>query len=153
MNIQGTEDVVLRHASYSLDECLGVLTEVSFVESYKERCMFHDIDRYLRERDFEFFGFHSLHEVGRAESPFTTMRSKLHQDGKLPGGQLVEAHALYLRDPLAAYVGPPINPKLIIFAELFGQVEYAFELLSTFDTALFAEASKLYESLPPRAPT
>lgn len=133
MNIQGGELSAIEGASWLVDDCCGVLTEVSFVESYKGRPLFSDIDRALRNRGLEFFHLWTLHEVGRATSEFTSMRSTLHREGHIPGGQLIEGHALYLRDliarPRIGITALDYAWKTAILAELFGQIEFALELL------------------------
>lgn len=132
MNIQGAELEVLCGANGMVANVLGVLAEVSFVESYRNRPMFSDIDQFLRRAGFEFFDLLHHHPVGRIASPIEAvhmpaLRSVSH-------GQLIEAHALYLRDPLRAGASPWAIPeivKLAMLAEAFGQVEYAFELVAS----------------------
>lgn len=132
MNIQGAELDVLCGATI-LQTCLGVLAEVSFVESYKGRPMFSDIDSYLRRAGFEFFDLINFHQVGRVASPFTAQHSPSYRATSM--GQLIEAHALYLRDPFTApekwgWANPSWPAKLACVAEAFGQAEFAFEVLS-----------------------
>ena len=118
-----------------LDDVLGILVEVSFVELYCGRPMFVDIDAMLREHGFSFFDLLAHHYVGRAASPIAAQHLVV-ADGKLsqlvsPWGQLVEGHALYFRDPIAdvAQLGFRQIVKLAALAEAFGQIEFAFELL------------------------
>jgi FkbM family methyltransferase len=135
LNVQGGELEILRGAGALLDGSLGLLVEVAFVESYENRPFFSDIDPFLRDRGFSFFDLLAHHYVGRASAPIVAqhLRSAKPALGQLISswGQLIEGHALYLRDPIA---GPGQDPpgriiKLICIAEIFGQVEYAFELL------------------------
>lgn len=122
LNIQGAELDALRGAeALVLPSACAVFLEVSFVESYIDRPMFADVDTYMRAAGFEFFDLLMLHPVGRAASPYTAV----HARAKCPG-QLIEAHALYLR-PLDR-----ASLKLACIAEAFGQVEYAFEVLQAF---------------------
>lgn len=140
LNVQGAELEILGGAGTLLDETLGVLVEVGFVESYEGRPFFSDIDRFLRDRGFDFFDLLAHHYVGRVASPVVAqhLRSATPALGQLVSswGQLVEGHALYLRDPIGGpgpdSVGRVI--KLICIAEIFGQVEYAFELLDWLTT-------------------
>ncbi|MBL8705067.1 MAG: FkbM family methyltransferase [Rhodospirillales bacterium] len=139
LNVQGAELDILAAAGPLLDDTLGVLSEVAFVESYVDRTFFSDIDTFLRNAGFTFFDFLAHHYIGRADSPVVAQH--------LPGGtgrlgqlvstwgQLVEAHGFYLRDPIARGAGGNARPmpaaraiKLMVIAEVFGQVEYAFEL-------------------------
>lgn len=134
LNVQGAELEILQGASLVLDRVVGIMTEVSFVESYRNRPFFSDIDSYLRARHFEFFDLIGLHYMGRMRSPITAR----HQGGLYPlWGQLIEAHGIYFRDPIAMELkGISIDHlskdkllKLASLAEIFGQIEYAFELL------------------------
>jgi FkbM family methyltransferase len=135
LNVQGAEREILIGAGEFLDDILGILVEVSFVESYRERPMFVDIDVMLRERGFSFFDLLAHHYVGRAASPISAQHL-VSADGKLsqlvsPWGQLIEGHALYFRDPIGDKIQLSFERvvKLAALAEAFGQVEFAFELL------------------------
>ncbi len=123
LNVQGAELAVLGAGSRVVPAAVGIYVEVSFVESYKRRPLFADVDPFLRNLGFTFFDLCVPHHVGRAESPI------IRRDGR-PSGQLIEGHALYLRDPVAGG-GQPTSKilKLICLAECFQQVEFAIELL------------------------
>lgn len=136
LNVQGAEKDILVGAGALLDDILGILVEVSFVESYRDRPMFADIDPMLRQHGFSFFDLLAHHYVGRAESPIVAQHLTV-SDGKLgqlvsTWGQLIEGHALYLRDPIAGGGALDLQRtvKLAALAEAFGQVEFAFELLN-----------------------
>ncbi len=134
LNVQGAELEILRAGEKVLPEVVGLLVEVAFVENYKGRPLFSDVDLWLRSRGFTFFEFISPLTVGRNASPVSTRL--------LPGyhhwhGQLVESHALYLRDPvaleaqggdMAAFTFEKVL-KLAALAERYFQVEFAFEVL------------------------
>jgi FkbM family methyltransferase len=134
LNVQGAELEILRGASSIIDRVIGVMAEVSFVESYRKRPFFGDVDLYLREKGFAFFDLIGHHYLGRASSPITVR----HLPGLHPlWGQLIEGHGIYFRDPIDTEArGLPVDHwtktkllKLVAFAEVFGQIEYAFELL------------------------
>ncbi len=135
LNVQGGEKEILLGAGPLLDSVLGILVEVAFVESYRERPMFVDIDVFLRERGFAFFDLLAHHYIGRAASPIAAQHLTV-ASGKLSQlvsewGQLIEGHAIYFRDPIGGrrqfdFVR---TVKLAALAEAYGQVEYAFELL------------------------
>jgi len=170
LNVQGGELEVLRGAGPMLDSMLGVLTEVAFVESYLDRPMFSDIDAHLRARGFVFFDLLAHHYIGRATAPvaaqhLTVAEPRLSRQVSA-WGQLIEGHALYLRDPIAAgsaAIEPIRAIKLAALAEALGQVEYAFELLEWLqqrtdvaDTPLgdgvkeaIREAAQIYASMVP----
>jgi FkbM family methyltransferase len=146
LNVQGGELEILRGAGPLINSILGVLVEVSFVESYHNRPMFTDIDRFLRAHGFSFFDLLAHHYVGRAAAPIAAQHLIVAEPklGQLVSswGQLVEGHALYFRDPVAIH-DPENLParrilKLAALAEAFGQVEYAFELLDALATDLNA---------------
>ena len=149
LNVQGAELEILKGARDSLAPILGVDLEVSFVESYLGRPMFADVDAFLRHNGFHFFDLFGLHNMGRAESPVTSM----HTPGLNPyQGQLIEAHGLYFRDPIASRAdletfGPDRVLKLASIAEIYGQVEYAFELLGWLARRL-GDAARAKEAAP-----
>jgi FkbM family methyltransferase len=135
LNVQGAEQEILIGAGPMLDGILGILIEVSFVESYHQRPLFSDIDPLLRSHGFCFFDLLAHHYVGRSAAPVVAQHLRVAngQLGQLVSGwgQLIEGHALYLRDPMDRK--KPLDfertIKLAALAEAFGQVELAFELL------------------------
>lgn len=136
LNVQGAELAILEAAGPLLDTVLGILVEVAFVESYQNRPMFSDVDKYLRERGFMFFDLLAHHYVGRERSPVIAQQLAITESnlGQLVSawGQLIEGHALYLRDPISVATPKFALPKLlklVAIAEAYGQVEFAFELL------------------------
>jgi len=148
LNVQGAELEILAGARDILPSLLGMELEVSFVESYVGRPFFSDLDVFLRSDGFHFFDLLGLHNMGRANSPITSM----HTPGLNPyQGQLIEAHALYFRDPIASPTDldgnftPGRLLKLASIAEIYGQVEYAFELLDWLPRRLTA-AGRLEEA-------
>ena len=141
LNVQGGELEILRKAGPVLDSVLGLLLEASFCESYRGRPFFSDVDVFLRARGFVFFDLLAHHYIGRANAPIAQqhLRSVRPKLGQLVSawGQLIEGHALYLRDPVAEFPdGPPDDAwarralKLACVAEIYGQIEYAFELVA-----------------------
>jgi FkbM family methyltransferase len=134
LNVQGAELEILEGSESIIDGVIGIQVEVSLVESYHERPMFADIDRFLRQQGFTFFDFIGHHCIGRASSPITAQ----HCPGLYPlWGQLIEGHGVYFRDPIDLEAkGRDIRHltaqkilKLACFAEIYGQAEFAFELL------------------------
>jgi FkbM family methyltransferase len=135
LNVQGGEKEILLGAGSLLSSVLGILVEVAFVESYRDRPMFVDIDVLLRERGFVFFDLLAHHYIGRAGSPIAAQHLTV-AGGKLSQlvsewGQLIEGHAIYFRDPIGGtgQLDFMRTIKLAALAEAYGQVEYAFELL------------------------
>jgi FkbM family methyltransferase len=139
LNVQGGELEILRKAGPVLESVHGLLLEASFCESYRGRPFFSDVDVFLRARGFVFFDLLAHHYIGRAASPIAQqhLRSVRPRLGQLVSawGQLIEGHALYLRDPIAEAPDGPTDGaaarralKLACVAEIYGQIEYAFEL-------------------------
>jgi FkbM family methyltransferase len=138
LNVQGGELEILQGAGDLLDSVLGLLVEISFVESYKNRPMFSDIHHFLADRHFAFFDLLAHHYVGRSAAPIAAQHlviaePKLGQPVS-QWGQLIEGHALFLRDPLSNQSLQRLDAsrvvKLAALSEAFGQIEYAFELLN-----------------------
>jgi len=137
LNVQGGEHEILAGAGGVLDDVLGVLIEVAFVESYQNRPFFADTDQLLRQRGFTFFDLLAHHYIGRSATSVAAQHLVVQQPGigqlVSSWGQLIEGHALYFRDPIANDNSAKFPPhrliKLAALAEAFGQVEYAFELL------------------------
>ena len=137
INVQGGELEILQGAGPLLDGILGVFVEVAFVESYRDRPMFSDIDAFLRKAGFTFFDLLAHHYVGRAASPVAAQHLAIVEPklGQLvtAWGQLVEGHALYFRDPLGTAATSTMTVdrliRLAALAEAWGQIEFAFEVL------------------------
>jgi len=141
MNVQGAELEILRGAGRLLESVLGLLIEVDFVECYHGHPLFSEADPSIRSAGFTFFDLIAHHYIGRAASPVTAqhLRKVNSRLGQLTSswGQLIEGHALYLRDlGPGCHEGAGIDKfsipkliKLVCIAEIFGQTEYAFELL------------------------
>jgi FkbM family methyltransferase len=149
LNVQGAELDILAASEPLLDGMLGVLAETAFVESYVGRPFFSDIDAFMRRSRFTFFDLIAHHYVGRADVPVVAQHVP-GTSGRLgqlfsSWGQLIEGHSLYLRDPIDAERGgdplklePNRVIKLAAIAEVFGQVEFAFELVQWLVAALRA---------------
>lgn len=61
LNVQGANLEILRGGETLLSETLGVMAEISFVESYNGRPFLSDIHSYLREKGFQFFDMIGMH--------------------------------------------------------------------------------------------
>jgi FkbM family methyltransferase len=137
LDVQGAELEILSGGKKLLDQSIGTLVEVWFDPIYHELPLFRDIDHFLRGQGFTFFSFHvynSTQFVGRTTSPVSFDRAKTHWEQKL-AGQLITADALYLRDPIGTAIPNILHTpekllKLACLAEMCGQIEYAFEVLS-----------------------
>ena len=134
LNVQGAELEILKGAERTLESVTGLQVEMSFVESYLGRPFFADIDVFLRNHSFYFFDFIGLHCVGRKASPITVQNAP----GLYPLlGQLIEGHGVYFKDPIDLQRrGQDVSRlstgkllKLVCFAEIYHQHEFALELL------------------------
>jgi FkbM family methyltransferase len=136
LNVQGCELEILQGSTSLLGHVLGLMVEMSFVESYRARPYFSDIDTFLRTQGFAFFDFIGRHYIGRERSPIVVRHLPGMENSGLYG-HLFEGHGIYFRDPIDMEArGLDVSMfattkllKLACFAEIFGQVEYAFELL------------------------
>jgi hypothetical protein len=145
LNVQGGELAILQSFGRLLDGVLGLLLEAAFVESYHGRPLFADVDAFARQHGFVFFDLLAHHYVGRAASPFVA-RHAPGAEGRLSRqrsswGQLIEGHVLYLRDPIGASSADSASVvshaqciKLACIADVFGQTEYALEILDWLKT-------------------
>jgi FkbM family methyltransferase len=135
LNVQGGELEILQGAGPHLDTVLGIQLEMSFRQTYLGTPLFSDIDPILRRRGFTFFDILSENFVGSEESPIrVSIPAEVH-NFRWPSQQCFEGHFLYFRD----LIGSPETDeqkliehptlKLAAMAEMYGQVEYAFELL------------------------
>lgn len=131
LNIQASELSVLKGAHQTLNGVVGLQLEASFVETYKSQPLFADIDQYLRKHMFVFFDFLAPNFIGRMRSPIFINALQTIRAFRWPSRQIFEGHFLWLKDPIAGGVNlTEIQVlKLVCVAEIYGQVEYAFELL------------------------
>lgn len=135
LNIEGAELDVLRSGTTALSSALGLITEAAMVELRAGNPYFADVNTFLRQQGLTFFQFIGLMPVGRAAAPF---RIGSLPRLKAPGGQAFSVDALYLRDAVALRQAGQREDllctekllKLAVAAEVFGQIEYAFEVLA-----------------------
>jgi FkbM family methyltransferase len=150
LDVQGAELDVLRGAGSLLRQAVGMEVEVEFVPLYEGQPLFADIDGFARDQGFSFFDFlftHTGHYVGRLRSPVDRFLVKSQTHLGQMRGQLVTADALYFRDPVGRDVMPAEKClKLAVLAELYGHVEYAFELLAFLgQTEIYEKAARRYK--------
>lgn len=91
IDTQGSEFEILKGAKKILkNHTIGVITEVSFLELYKNQKLFSDIEMFLRKQNFYFFGFETFHN-----------RSKgfLSKDKYNFKERLMQTNAIFFKDP------------------------------------------------------
>lgn len=137
LNVQGAELEVLQGAATSLDNVLGLEIEMSFSQTYLGAPLFADIDKFLRSKDFSFFDCLAPNYAGRVKSPAKVYVSQEIRPFRRPSRQFFEGHFLYLKDPIdivnrggdLSHFSTVKMLKLAAFSEMWGQVEYAFEII------------------------
>jgi methyltransferase FkbM-like protein len=91
LDTQGSEAVILAHATGTLKNCLIVQTEVEFVQLYEDQPLFADVDQLLRAHGFMFHKF--LDVSGRTYKPLM-----MNNDPNAAMSQLLWADAIYVPD-------------------------------------------------------
>jgi FkbM family methyltransferase len=113
MDIQGSELSVLQNGTQTLRECLAIQLEVSFVGLYEGQPSFGDIDQWMRAHGYL---PHTFVDVKRwSISPVVR-----NNNFRIPFNQLLEADAVYIKDPLALERYSDVQLKRqVLFADLF----------------------------------
>lgn len=133
LNVQGAELEILRGGFSLLQEAIGLQTEASFYQVYDRAPYFADVDQLLRQQGFHFFDMLAPNTIGRHSMPFEPRSDEASRFWRWPSRQLFEAHFLYLRDPIRDQEKDMPDEKLaklVCIAEIWGQLEYAFDLLN-----------------------
>jgi FkbM family methyltransferase len=138
LNVQGAELDVLLGAGPLLDSTLGLIPEQTFNATYVGAPLFGEVYEFIRKAGFSMFSINGMNSVARTHSPIHLTEDRIFAGPRgWPRHQLLEGHFLYLRDPILEANGwSPKSAyslerciKLICLAEIFGQVEFAFEML------------------------
>lgn len=141
LDTQGTELEILRGAERTLrEQCVALFVEVEFCRIYEDQALFSDLEIFLRDRGFSFFGFHTTHE-----------RSRKALDKRRFAGRerLLHADAVFFKDPLPGGAGQRAltereSQVLFTVALLLGYFDYALELAeATFASRASAHAEIL----------
>jgi hypothetical protein len=138
LNIQGAELDVLRGAGPLLGSALGLVAEQTFNATYIGAPLFGETYEFIRGAEFTLFDIIGMNRVARTRSPIHITDDRIFSvTGTWPHHQLLEGHFLYFRDPILnapEWTSDSLSPerciKLACIAEVFGQIEFAFELLS-----------------------
>jgi FkbM family methyltransferase len=151
LDAQGGEYEILGGAERTVREnTLAIICEVEFCEVYRGQKLFSDIELFLRERGFSFFGF--MHFAARS-------RKSLDKRTALGRERAHWADAVFFKDPLP---GGQIAPSalderqiavLSAIAMLTGYFDYALELNEIVgSTAEQAAMRKLIDDLAHQPP-
>jgi FkbM family methyltransferase len=138
LNVQGAELDILAGAGILLQNTLGLLVEQTFNATYVGAPLFGEVYDFISNAGFCMFDVVGMNRVARTRSPIHITEDKIFVvDGHWPHHQFLEGHFFYLRDPIAGSdvwnEGLSLSLekclKLACLAEMFGQIEYAFEIL------------------------
>ena len=120
IDTQGSELEILQHAEKTLENCVGLKLEVSFVRNYKNKPLFGDIDKFLVDRGFHFIRFTELKEWAPLEVGLEFRGEKMQ----------FETDAIYFKEP-SNLTNEMFYPA-IFSALVFGQTEYAMMISRSF---------------------
>jgi hypothetical protein len=124
IDTQGTEFEILNGSKRVLKEqTVAVVAEVAFCELYKSQKLFSDVEAFMREQGFSFYGFTTLH---------TRSQKFLDKKTHATRERLIYSDAIFFKDPLpGGYVdaiGERGHYALFVVAMLLGFYDYALEL-------------------------
>jgi FkbM family methyltransferase len=126
LDAQGGEYEILEGAERTVREsALAIICEVEFCEIYRGQKLFSDVELFLRERGFSFFGF--THFAARS-------RKGLDKHNALGRERALWADAVFFKDPLPGGQIPLSSfserqiTMLSVIAVLMGYFDYALEL-------------------------
>ena len=125
LDTQGTEYEIIEGARRLLSEkTVCVVTEVEFFSIYQGQKLFSDVEVYLRELGFSFYGFLTMH---------TRSQKTLNKKTNLGKERLFYADAVFFKDPLSTPV--TLNERslnvLLFSAILTGFYDFAIELATS----------------------
>ncbi|MFM9094372.1 MAG: FkbM family methyltransferase [Acidimicrobiaceae bacterium] len=113
IDTQGSELEILQHAEKTLENCVGLKLEVSFVRNYKDKPLFGEIDKFLVDRGFHFIRFTELKEWAPLEVGLELRGEKMQ----------FETDAIYFKEP--SNLTSEMFYPAVFSALVFGQTEYA----------------------------
>jgi FkbM family methyltransferase len=124
MDIQGGELMALEHGKARLAQCAAVQLEVSFVPLYEGQPTFGEIDAWMRGQGFMLHCFAEL-------KPWSIAPVRRNNDLRQPFNQLLEADAVYVRDPLTPERwDPELIRRLVLIAHYaYGSFDLAGRLV------------------------
>ena len=124
LDSQGTEWEVLNGAERTLAErTFAILLEVNFVQFYANQKLFSEVEMFLRERGFSFYGFHETH--------YRSLKSlnKMIETGR---ERAFWTDAVFFKDPISMDIAKKPSERgcyvLFACALLTGYYDFALEL-------------------------
>jgi FkbM family methyltransferase len=130
LDVEGAELEILEGANSELIEnVLAMEIEVTFNESHHGRCLFADIDYFMKNKGFNFLKFVQIYGFRKNSLPLITCHPYTISMDAAP----MTADVLYVRDPLQTknmqyFTGDNII-KLAIIHDLYNTPDHAIELL------------------------
>lgn len=125
LDTQGTEYEILLGSEKMLKErTVALVTEVAFCELYKGQKLFSEVELFLRQLGFTFYGFHTIHSRSLRQ---------LNKTRQVGVERAMYADAVFFKDPLpgSAYNGALSdrqNQVLFVCALLLEYYDFALEL-------------------------
>ena len=143
IDTQGTELEVLKSAENTLKKnCKSLLVEVSFCELYSKQSFFSEIEFYLRNLGFSFYGFINQHNRS-----LKLLDKKEYRNRE----RIIQADAVFFKDPFnkASYNYLKNSREihiLFVTATLLGYYDFALEIAKkTWLLSSPGEAKKVLE--------
>jgi FkbM family methyltransferase len=123
---QGAELDILRGASRTLAErTVAAIIEVEFCTLYENQPLFSEVESFMRESGFTFFGFSAMsYRSG-------SLRHVIGKGGQLWRERLIHADAVFFKDPLGEGAPKPTiraQHALFVSAMLLGYYDLALEV-------------------------
>ena len=130
LDTQGYELEILKGGEQTLRESsVALFVEVEFMQLYENQPLFSDVEHYLRQLGFSFYGFDSLH-----------YRSTQRSDNNIAPKsreRVYWADAVFFKDPLSPSWNSNFSDRqwhiLFISAIIFGYIDFALEIADHLD--------------------
>jgi FkbM family methyltransferase len=145
IDTQGAELSVLKGAVKTLaTNTVSLFVEVEFLQIYEGQPLFSDVEAYLRDQGFSFYGFDKLHfRSTRRNNPSVAPRSR---------ERVYWADAIFFKDPFSSAAQSLTlrqSYALLISAILFRYTDFALEIIDRLDTpdqdkAILMETAKSF---------
>lgn len=128
IDVQGAEFDIFKNASKILDSAILVHTEVEFIQLYKNQPLFADVDKILRESDFQFHKFTGI--CGRAFKPFL-----INNDINQTMSQALWSDAVYIKNfmELDKLSSNKLIKLAILLNDLYSSYDLCYLVLQEYD--------------------
>ena len=141
LDTQGTEMLVLEGANECLNETLGVLLEIAFVDFYDKQPLFAEVFEFLNRKKFSFVRFTNISEQQRTMAA-AELRSR---------GFLTDGDALFLISPEELSNRPNIQPfamyKLAYLYLAFDMLEECLKCMDIIYSKNFKLSNTKYQDM------